>query len=110
VTGRHADIGGFIEQSFFDPQPKQDVSVFILRYVTHNWSTGPNRDILKQLAQVAKPDTRVVIIDHVVPYTSVSLTNEKDETIPGARGYEAPAPLLPSAGREEVFDMDILVI
>jgi hypothetical protein len=97
-----------IEQNFFESQPTQNVGVFILRNITHNWSTDRNREILSQFRQAAQPKTRVVIIDHIVPHAG-AFTEMHGANIPGARGYEPPVPLLASAGSEIAFAMDILV-
>jgi hypothetical protein len=90
------------------PQPAQaaSVAVFLLRHITHDWSTPATRNILCALAAGAAPHTRVVIIDHIVPYKSkhaVALD------IPLDSANEPPAPLLASAGYEGVFDMDMTV-
>jgi hypothetical protein len=62
--------------------------------------------ILNQLSRAARADSRVVIMDLIVPYTSAS-----DEVNNNAKilQFQAPAPLLPSAGHDFAFDMDIHV-
>lgn len=72
----------------------------------HDWSTTENRMILSQLSRAAHADSRAVIMDLIVPYTSASDEVNNDVKI---SQFQAPAPLLPSAGHDFAFDMDIHV-
>jgi len=69
----------FQDHNFFDPQPIKDASVFLLRFILHDWPHAEAAQILKRLRDVAKPDTKVVILDQVVPYTCPV----EDDTITG---------------------------
>ncbi|KAF7291760.1 Methyltransf-2 domain-containing protein [Mycena chlorophos] len=79
---------------FFTPQPITDADVFVLRYITHNWQDDKVVRILQHLRDAAKPGTRLVLIDDVVPAAARSSDSEPDLN---ARPV-APAPLLPNWG------------
>jgi hypothetical protein len=83
--------------------------VFLLRHIVHNWPTSTARKILLQLSRAATPSTRLVIIDHILPYTistSVPLPLDK---IPGVAHASVPSPLLSSAGEDNAFNINVLV-
>lgn len=86
------------------------MAVYVLRYIMHDWSTPRCQIILQQLAKAATPSTRVVLLDFIVPYTC----NTSAPTIGlAASGMcnttPPPAPLLPCAGSESMFDVDMAV-
>ncbi|KAF8990766.1 O-methyltransferase [Cyathus striatus] len=80
---------------FFGPQPITGASAFLLRFIMHDWADSYASKILKNLRAVATPDTKLVSVDVIMPYTcKASITDE----IPGASLPVAPEPLLPSMG------------
>ncbi|KAJ6605378.1 O-methyltransferase [Mycena vulgaris] len=81
---------------FFSAQPRSNVSVFLLRWIMHDWADASAVEILKNLRAAATPDTKLVTLDIILPYTcgDTCIT----DTIPGARRPSAPAPLLPNMG------------
>lgn len=94
---------------FFQPQPIKNADVFFLRAVAHNWSDGPFVTILKHLRDAATPETKLVIVDWILPY---ACANTSAEEVPGAVPVKpAPAPLLPSYGYPNItcFQHDALV-
>ena len=94
---------------FFQPQPIKNAGVFFLRAVAHNWADGPFITMLKHLRSVATPDTRLVIVDWILPY---ACANTAAEDIPGTvTAKPAPAPLLPSYGYLNImcFQHDVMV-
>jgi hypothetical protein len=99
------------EHDFFRPQPAEDgpVAVYFLRHTIHNWSTPRCRDILRQLAANATPNTRVVIVDQVVPNVCRTSGVDAASHISGTSAFEPPLPLLASAGSERAFYMDMMV-
>ncbi|TFK34635.1 O-methyltransferase [Crucibulum laeve] len=82
----------FEGHDFFEPQPARKVDVFLLRYITHDWSDEFAQKILQHLRNAAQPSTKLVINDYVIPYACHS--EEQDHFTPLA----PPKPLLPNFG------------
>ncbi|KAJ6489188.1 O-methyltransferase-domain-containing protein [Mycena vitilis] len=59
---------------FFGLQPVRDASVFLLRYVLHDWPDAYACKILTHLRHAATPETTLVILDHVIPYGCSSVS------------------------------------
>ena len=94
---------------FFQPQPIKNASVFFLRAVAHNWSDGPLITMLTHLRDAATPETKLVIVDWILPY---ACANTSVEEVPGSvPAKPAPAPLLPSYGYPNItcFHHDAMV-
>ena len=65
------------EHNFFAAQPVKGVDVYLLRMVLHDWKDPEAAKILKQLVDATKPDSRILIIDMVLPTPgSASITLE----------------------------------
>ena len=58
---------------FFEPQAIKEPAAFVLRFVIHDWADGPSIKILKNLRAAAKPDTRLVIFDSLMPHVCTVL-------------------------------------
>ncbi|KAJ6479100.1 O-methyltransferase [Mycena sanguinolenta] len=86
----------FQAHDFFQPQLVKDADVFMMRHITHDWSDEKTIQILQRLCDAAKPTTRLVLIEHIVPSVAEEPANIK--AIPGAPRPTAPAPLLPNFG------------
>jgi hypothetical protein len=96
----------FQGNDFFLDQPVQDADVFLVRYILHDWSDKDAREILLRLRESAQPNTKLVVIDTLVPYACrSSRENEAQrdadgETTKGTTETErkAPYPLLGNYG------------
>ncbi|KAK3171624.1 hypothetical protein OEA41_003708 [Lepraria neglecta] len=55
------------EHDFFTPQPVKGADVYLLRMILHDWKDPEAVKILKQLVDAAKPDSRILIMDMVLP-------------------------------------------
>lgn len=77
----------------FEAQPVENASVFLMRYITHNWSNKYNVKFLSRLRNAATPTTKLLLLDHIQDY----LCHHADvvDNIPGAEKPSEPAPLLP---------------
>jgi len=79
---------------FFTPQPVKNAAVFFLRYILHDWPTEKAKLILKALRLSATPDTRLILLENIVPYAVAVL----EQNTPGDKAPVPPAPLLPNFG------------
>ena len=61
----------------------------------HDWSDDAVVKILSHVRASATPETKLVVVDQVVPYASKSL---EVDAIPGAAKPPTPAALLPNLG------------
>lgn len=97
-----------LDHNFFEPQPIQDADVFLLRSITHNWSSAYAIKILKQLrASATAGKTKLLIVDQVVKYACKGTTLGTEE-IPGAIPLPAPEPLLPNSMSDMSYFWDIV--
>ncbi|KAF7367843.1 O-methyltransferase [Mycena sanguinolenta] len=82
--------------NFFAAQPLENAAVFLLRWIMHDWPDPSAIQILRHLRDAATPETKLVTVDIILPYTcsDTSVTNR----IPGAGRPPAPAPLLANMG------------
>ncbi|KAK7065068.1 O-methyltransferase [Favolaschia claudopus] len=82
--------------NFLTPQPIHNAAVFLLRWIMHDWSDAQAVLILRHLRDAATSDTKLVVVDIILPYTcnDPEITNR----IPGAERPLPPAPLLRNMG------------
>ncbi|KAF8510927.1 O-methyltransferase [Hysterangium stoloniferum] len=96
---------------FTTPQPIKDASVFLLCKILHDWSDRLAIPILRHLRNAATPETKLVVVDHIIPYAC--LDTSPNQTIPGAMVPAAPYPLLANMGqasaRAYLTDIQMLV-
>jgi hypothetical protein len=94
---------------FTTPQPIKDASVFLLCKILHDWSDRFAVPILRHLRNAATPATKLVVVDHLLPYACHDTTR-----IPGALMPTAPYPLLANMGqasaRAYITDIQVLVL
>ncbi|KAJ7088438.1 O-methyltransferase [Mycena belliarum] len=81
---------------FFALQPHKNPAVFLLRWILHDWADTSAVRILKGLRDAAGPETKLITVDIIMPYTcrDASVT----DLLPGAARPAAPEPLLANMG------------
>ncbi|KAJ7939652.1 O-methyltransferase, partial [Mycena leptocephala] len=79
---------------FFACQPPRNVAVFFLRWILHDWADPSAVRILQTLRQAAKPETKLITMDVIIPYTCSDTSTD----LIGSVVPEVPAPLLPNMG------------
>jgi hypothetical protein len=86
----------------------ENASVFLLRYIVHDWTNADSIRILKHLRAAATPSTNLVIIEKIVPEVS---GDDEFQDIPGAAQPRAQSPLLPNWGVASAmtYMLDMLV-
>ncbi|KAH6918224.1 O-methyltransferase-domain-containing protein [Coprinopsis sp. MPI-PUGE-AT-0042] len=106
------DISGrvtFEVQDFFREQPpasKRKVAVFLLKQILHDWPDSECKKILENLRKAAQDDTRLILIDSVIPYACRSSPDDEESRlrtkVPSAVSREAPEPLLANYGAANI--------
>ncbi|KAJ6564901.1 S-adenosyl-L-methionine-dependent methyltransferase, partial [Mycena vulgaris] len=82
---------------FFNPQPVQNVTVFFLRYIIHNWDDARAVEILKRLRAAVLPTTQLAVVENILAGACHDQGSDVNK-IPGAFRPCARAPLLANWG------------
>jgi hypothetical protein len=83
---------------FFTAQPITNASVFLLKQIMHDWSDFYASKILVELRKVATSDTKLVLVDSLMPFACRYPKSDAKNAVPGAVPQEAPEPLLANYG------------
>ncbi|KAH9485649.1 O-methyltransferase [Psilocybe cubensis] len=87
---------------FFTPNPVTNARVFFMRFILHDWPDATCVKILKNLREVAAPDTELIINECLIQY-ACSTESDISKSIPGGRFKPPPSPLLPNLGYARIF-------
>ena len=100
-----------VAHDFFAPQPQTDASIFFLKNVLHDWSDKYSLKILKQLRDAAAPDTKLVVLEMIIPYTCHDDAEDIADGIISGVPIKAPNPLLANWGavNDLAYILDIAV-
>ncbi|PFH48387.1 hypothetical protein AMATHDRAFT_42318 [Amanita thiersii Skay4041] len=79
-----------IAHDFFTPQPVHNVAVFLCHMVMHDHGRDKALVILRNLRHAASPDTKLSIVDQIVPHACI---DDMQADIPGAKLPVSPEPL-----------------
>jgi len=83
----------FETHDFFTPNPIKNPSVFLLKHITHDWSDSYVKKILQQLRDAAGPNTRLVVMDRIIPFACPVPESHAVAKIPGLLNPQFPWPL-----------------
>jgi hypothetical protein len=104
------------EHDFFTAQPIKNASIFLMKQILHDWSSEWCLKILKQLRASAQTDTKLILLESIVPLACHDPANDDGEKegvfkVEGAKITEAPAPLLPNYGvmNSMIYSIDVIV-
>lgn len=96
---------------FFEAQPHKNASVFLLKFVCHDWADQYCVKFLTNLRHSATASTTLVVIDIIVPLACRDNSGGLEDEIPGAKAPAAPEPLLSNYGvvNEWCYNADVNV-
>ncbi|KAF4566231.1 hypothetical protein EYR40_001952 [Pleurotus pulmonarius] len=83
---------------FFTPQVVWNASIFLCRMICHDYGKTKATQILSHLRQAASPETKLLLIEQIVPYACVD-SEASASIIPGVEQPQAPKPLLANLGK-----------
>ncbi|KAA1473174.1 S-adenosyl-L-methionine-dependent methyltransferase [Dentipellis sp. KUC8613] len=102
----------FVPLDFLNESPVKGQDIYYLRQIIHNWPADCGVTILKNIAKVMKPESRILVHDYVLqPNFSGSAARD---LAAGSGVNVAPKPLLPNYGygsaRAYTEDVSMLVL
>ncbi|KAF8728516.1 hypothetical protein AX14_006537 [Amanita brunnescens Koide BX004] len=102
----------FQAHDFFAPQPQTNASIFLLKHVLHDWSDKYSLKILKQLRDAATPDTKLVVLETIMPYACHDTEDIADGITFSGAAKKAPNPLLANWGAvaEFIYVLDMTML
>ncbi|KAJ7483137.1 O-methyltransferase [Mycena galericulata] len=74
--------------NFFKSQTHQKTAVILLRWVMHDWADPLAVQILQQLREAATPDTKLITVDIILPYTCLDASITRQSQHGGSERYE----------------------
>ncbi|KLO13212.1 S-adenosyl-L-methionine-dependent methyltransferase [Schizopora paradoxa] len=83
----------FEAHDFFKPNPIKKPAVFLLKHITHDWADSYVKTILQQLREAAGPDTKLVVMDRIIPFACPIPEEHTVAKIPGLLNPQLPWPL-----------------
>ncbi|KAJ8519047.1 hypothetical protein ONZ45_g3949 [Pleurotus djamor] len=83
---------------FFSPQTRTGPAVFLLKQILHDWSDEYCVKILSHLRNAAIPQTKLVIMDSIMPFACHDPSADDKDSLQGVSTKEAPYPLLANYG------------
>ncbi|KAF5343430.1 hypothetical protein D9758_011856 [Tetrapyrgos nigripes] len=103
--------------NMFESQPAHrhgTVKVYFIRHVFHDWPDEAVLTVLTRLQEAAAADCKIVIVEHLIPYSCPDPEGEKQfpVTIVGeGKKEEPPAPLLSNLGaaHSDIYLVDYTV-
>lgn len=96
---------------FFAEQPIKNADVFFMKFILHDWPDEYALNILRKLREAATPETRLFVLDKVIPYTCPpDAVGENAASVPGAWNPELIAPLTNVIGGSSVSFISGLLV
>lgn len=98
----------FEEHDFFSTNPIENADVFMLKYVIHDWSHQIAVEILKRLREVATSNTKLILLDKVIPHMCPLSEIEEstiDISVPGFLKPNVPEPIIHMSGNGHMSSM-----
>ena len=79
----HGNVNGRVEwmvHNFWQEEPVKNASVYLLRFILHDYPDKYAVKILKNIVPAMGPESRIVVMDGVVP--DPGMVNKVDEKLP----------------------------
>ncbi|KAF8899312.1 O-methyltransferase [Infundibulicybe gibba] len=93
----------FQVHNFFEPQPPNRASIFLVRTVCHDWPDDRVVKLLRNLRTgVCIPNAKLILADYVIPYACPTMPagpNQSPATVGNEPDQVQPQPLLANLGK-----------
>ncbi|KLO19077.1 S-adenosyl-L-methionine-dependent methyltransferase [Schizopora paradoxa] len=101
----------FQAHDFLTPNPIKNPDVFLMRYITHDWADDYVKTMLHHLREAAGPNTRLVIMDRIVPYTcSIPKDKEGVQQFTGLVESKYPPPVTIATPSNFAFGAGVMML